>query len=207
MNIIFDLDGTLINSKIRLYRLFQYLAPESQLTYEQYWDFKKNKISNEIILTSKLDFNKEAISIFIEKWMALIESPEYLALDENFSGIHLVLMRLKEKADLHICTARQFRQPVLDQLERLNLLPFFSKILVTEQKNSKENLISANVRGLSAQDWIVGDTGKDIQVGKLLNIKTCAVCSGFISKSNLLNYLPDLVISSVVDFPVGIILK
>lgn len=200
MNIVFDLDGTLINSKLRLYRLFQHLAPDSSLTYEQYWAFKQNKVSNETILSSELGHDQGQVTRFVAQWMTLIESPPYLALDGNFAGIHASLAGLQQQADLHVCTARQQRQPVLKQLASLDLLQFFKQVLVTEQKHSKESLIAAHVAGLSTQDWLVGDTGKDIQVGKLLSMKTCAVLSGFLSKESLQSYDPDLVVDSVVDF-------
>jgi len=200
MNIVFDLDGTLIDSRLRLYRLFQHLVPDSSLSYAQYWAFKQNKISNEKILSSELRHDQKQIARFVAQWMTLIESPPYLALDSNFAGIHSTLAVLQQRADLHVCTARQLRQPVLDQLESLNLLQFFKQILVTEQKQSKESLIAAHVAGLSTQDWLAGDTGKDIQVGKLLNMKTCAVLSGFLSRESLLSYAPDLIVDSVIDF-------
>lgn len=200
MNIVFDLDGTLIDSRLRLYRLFQHLAPDSSLSYEQYWAFKQKKTSNETILSSELGHDQGKIARFVAEWMTLIESPPYLALDGNFAGIHTALAGLQEQAYLHVCTARQLRQPVLDQLASLNLLQFFKQVLVTEQKHSKESLIAAHVADLSSQDWLVGDTGKDIQVGKLLNMKTCAVLSGFLGQEALDSYCPDLILNTVTDF-------
>ena len=200
MNIVFDLDGTLIDSRLRLYRLFQYLVPDSSLSFEQYWALKQRKISNETILLSILVVDQVQVTHFVTPWMTLIESPFYLALDENFVGIHAALTRFQQRADLHVCTARQLRQPVLDQLASLDILHFFNQILVTEQKHSKGSLIAAHVAGRSLQDWMVGDTGKDIQVGKLLNRKTCAVLSGFLSRESLEGYNSDFILDSVVNF-------
>ena len=45
MKIFFDLDGTLIDSKLRMYNLFQELVPQSNLTFVEYWEYKKNKFS------------------------------------------------------------------------------------------------------------------------------------------------------------------
>lgn len=207
MNIVFDLDGTLIDSKLRLYQLFQHLAPDSPLSYEQYWAFKQNKITNETILSSELGHGQDQIARFVAQWMMLIETPSYLALDSNFAGIHTALAGLQQQADLYVCTARQLRQPVLDQLTSLDLLRFFKQVLVTEQKHSKESLIAANVVGCSKQDWLVGDTGKDIQAGKFLNIKTCAVRSGFLSEESLQSYEPDLILESVVNFQLPIVIS
>ena len=132
--------------------------------------------------------------------MTLIESPSYLALDGNFPGIHDTLRSLQKHADLHVCTARQRRQPVLDQLARLDLFHFFKQVLVTEKKHKKESLIAAHVAGRSMQDWLVGDTGNDIQVGKFLNMKTCGVLSGFLNEDALKAYCPDLLVNSIDDF-------
>ena len=107
--------------------------------------------------------------------MARIESPALLALDGNFPGMHAALDRLAGQARLHVCTARQHRQPVLDQLDRLRLLPYFTTVMVTEQSGDKDTLIARHVPDLSAQDWMLGDTGKDVQVGKALGARVVAV--------------------------------
>ena len=199
MNLIFDLDGTLIDSRGRLYHLFQQLVPSSKLSYEHYWAFKQDKVSNETILAREFGFDADAIELFVVHWMELIESRELLALDENFPDMHEALERLRKQAKLHVCTARQMRAPVLDQLERLDLLSYFDSVMVTEQNWSKEELI-ATVSDLGPQDWIFGDTGKDVQVGQALGIKTCAVLSGFLSEKSLRPYLPDLILPAVSHF-------
>lgn len=201
MNLIFDLDGTLIDSRLRLYKLFQHLVPESNLTYEGYWAFKRDKVSNEAILAKEFDFDAVAKERFVANWMKCIESPEFLALDQNFPGMQQTLEMLRKHAKLHVCTARQTRQPVLDQLERMGLLTYFDSIMVTEQSRGKEDLI-ATLPSLGPQDWIIGDTGRDIQVGKFLEINTCAVLSGFRDRKNLFHYNPDLILPTAAEFRV-----
>jgi phosphoglycolate phosphatase len=180
-----------------LYRLFSHLVPSSALTYEQYWEFKKKQFSNQRILSSVLGYHPDSISRFVAQWMVLIEAPEYLALDSSLPGIFPALKALQDEANLYVCTNRQFREPTLAQLDRLGLSKFFRQVLVTEKKTTKELLIASSVDGLSAQDWIVGDTGTDIQTGKFLHIRTCAVLSGFFSRESLEFYAPDLIIDSI----------
>lgn len=199
-NIFFDLDGTLIDSKSRLYHLFQHLVPQSRLSYDDYWAFKQEKVSNEAILLNVFGFDKAAIQIFVTDWMKYIESPEFLAYDKKLPKVDQALNRLNKQATLHICTARQFRQKAVDQLDRLELLPYFASVMVTEQNKSKDELITSTVFNLSSNDWMIGDTGKDIQVGHALGIKTCAVLSGFLSEKSLRLYKPDLILPSVVAF-------
>jgi phosphoglycolate phosphatase len=63
---------------------------------------------------------------------------------------------------------------------------------VTQQRKEKFDLINDEVL-ISKQDWFVGDTGKDIQTGKKLGIKTAAVLSGFLNKEKLMEYEPDVI--------------
>ena len=48
--IIFDLDGTLINSYDRLYFLFKLLVPECTFSKEEYWNLKRNKMNHKDII-------------------------------------------------------------------------------------------------------------------------------------------------------------
>ena len=199
MNLIFDLDGTLIDARQRLYCLFQQLVPSSKLTFQSYWAFKQNKVSNETILANEFGFDAPAIERFLSVWLEKIESSELLDLDKNFPGMHGALDRLSKQARLHVCTARQHRQLAVDQIDRLGLLPYFESIMVTEGTTRKEELIGC-VSGLGPRDWIIGDTGKDVLVGQALGIRTCAVLSGFLSEKSLLPYGPDLILPVATDF-------
>lgn len=201
MNIFFDLDGTLIDSRRRLYQLFQHLAPESKLTFEEYWEFKRNKVSNETILTKEFRFGPERVDRFVNDWMGKIETSEFLDLDQNFPGMHAALERLKRQATLFVCTARQTRKSTIDQLERLGLLNYFEDAMITEQRVSKAKLI-ARISSLMPHDWIIGDTGLDIQAGRALGINTCAVLSGFLNEASLRPYMPDLILHRAADFSI-----
>jgi phosphoglycolate phosphatase len=170
------------------------------MSHEDYWKFKQNKVSNEVILANEFGFNEFAIQNFVANWMKCIESPEFLAYDEVVPGVKDALDKLSNQAKLHVCTARQFHQSTVDQLDNLGLLSYFNTVMVTEQKKSKGDLIFEYVSGISPKDWMIGDTGKDIQVGNALGIKTCGVLSGFLSEKSLKPYKPDLILSSVAEF-------
>ena len=73
MNLFIDLDGTLIDSKLRLYHLFQYLVIDSELSFEEYWELKRNKIDHKEILSSKFNYTNKQYIIFLNKWMSEIE--------------------------------------------------------------------------------------------------------------------------------------
>jgi phosphoglycolate phosphatase len=202
LNIIFDLDGTLLDAKLRLFMLFSHLVPSSTLSFDQYWDFKQNKINHQTILSKEFMYPPDAVAQFMKDWMALIESPKYLALDTEFHGIRETLAVLKRDARLYVCTARQHRQPAIQQLIDFGLLKFFDDVLVTEQNYSKVDLIKRAIPNITPLDWVIGDSGKDIETGKNLKIQTCAVLSGFLNRENLVKYDPNLILSSAVEFVV-----
>ena len=200
MNLVFDLDGTLIDSRLRLYTLYRRLVPATTLDFEHYWDLKRAKVPHSLLLRKHEGCGDEQVVQFEAEWMALIETPELLALDSKFPGMPQTLKRLAQQATLHVCTARQMREPVLDQLERLGLAAFFSTVLVTQQSYRKDTLIAAHVPDLGPTDWVIGDTGKDVEVGRMLGLRTCAVLSGFLSQKSLEPYQPDLILGSATEF-------
>lgn len=198
MNILFDLDGTLLDSRLRLYNLFNHLVPESKFSFEEYWDLKRQGIGHAEILSTYFHKNEQQIQDFQSQWMSLIEAPEWLKYDVGFEGVTEKLTQLKANNDLYIVTARQLEAPVFDQVEKLGWTNLFTKILVTEQKYSKIELIEQHVN-LDVDSVMIGDTGKDILTGKGLNIKAIAVLSGFLNKEKLEDYSPDELIESVLD--------
>jgi phosphoglycolate phosphatase len=198
MNLFFDLDGTLINSLPRLYKLFQFLVPESTLSYDEYWNLKRNKISHKDILTGRFYYSIQKFQDFELKWMTEIEKQKWLDLDQPFEGTTNFLNQLKKKHKIILVTARQSKENVLKQIQNFGWENIFSDILVTEQKQEKYQLIQNTVH-VSPSDLIIGDTGKDIQTGKLLGIKTVAVLTGFLNKENLITYNPDEIINTVLD--------
>lgn len=196
MKIFFDLDGTLLNSKPRLYHLFQLLVPESKFTFDSYWELKQNKVSHRDLLIKYFNYTENEISKFNSEWMSLIETPVWLNYDKLFDGVKPFLDLLKEKNELFIVTARQFEDVTLKQIEYLGLHEVIRDVLVTHQKIKKSDMIK-NKFELTSVDWIVGDTGNDIITGKELGIKTAAVLSGFLSKEQLITYSPDIIVENV----------
>ena len=156
MKIFFDLDGTLLDSKERLYLLFQKLIPNSDLTFDDYWNLKKSKIGHNEILKKKYSFSDQQISAFQTLWMKNIELEEWLIYDKPFDGITDYLMRLKDRHNLYVVTARQFEEVAYAQIKRSGWDGIFEKIFVTCQKNEKSDLISDAKLELKSTDWFVG---------------------------------------------------
>lgn len=202
MTIIFDLDGTLIDSSERLYRLFQSLVPESRLTKEKYWELKRNKVCHKDILSRF--FPKYSFEDFNSAWMKQIELDDYLKLDDCYPDTIRVLKGLKgDSYMLVLLTARQSKIALYRELERFKMRVYFDNILVTEGKETKDELLEdAIFMGCVPKgqgDLFISDMGKDIQIGNKLGYKTVAIDHGFMSKEMLKMYHPDYLVHSLSE--------
>lgn len=197
MKLIFDLDGTLICSKTRLYKLFCKIVESTNLSQEEYWSLKFSGQSNTDILKTVYSFSNNQISLFIDEWMKNIELDEYLTIDTLIEGAEDFLQKISLNNTLYLCTARQSYSQTIKQLTNLGIVSYFEEVFVTEQKKSKVELLKNSDIEFDHLDWIIGDTGHDIITGKELNINTCAVLSGFMSKEKLMNYKPNNIVADI----------
>jgi phosphoglycolate phosphatase len=193
--IFFDLDGTLIDARRRLYDLFQRLVPQSCLTLDEYWNLKRSKINHQYILEKKFCCDKKDFELFEKNWLNLIETPYFLEKDVVIDKVFEVLDNLKHHYNLYLITARQNNEMTYWELEKLGLLAFFDDIFITKRKELKQDLILRKCQ-ISNNDYFVGDTGFDILTGKSLGIKTIAVSYGFLARNILNDYEPDIIIDS-----------
>jgi phosphoglycolate phosphatase len=197
-SIFIDLDGTVIDSRQRLFQLFTDLTSQTIITFEEYWIYKRSKQSNADILKKKLGYAPDQIKKFMLDWMMLIEDEQYLKKDTLFEYTVSSLKQLKHHADLYIVTARQFSDRAYKQLSWLGIDKYFKKILVTEQKKTKAELIQPfNIKGCSV---IIGDTGEDIIAGKTLGMITANVLTGFRNKEVLKTYSPNYIFDDLTAF-------
>lgn len=200
MNVFFDLDGTLIDVRSRLYKLFCDLIAPQQISFSDYWRIKRRGVSNVDILQSEFGYTVPETELFVQRWMEQIETARYLKLDTIFAQSIPTLMRLTH-CQCFIVTARQHYDVAHQQVADLRLLQHIAGLLVTSQKMSKVHLIESMGLTLSSDDVLVGDTGTDINAGKTLGIRTVAVTSGVLSKSTLKAYKPDHIAEDVGRIP------
>lgn len=194
-NLFLDFDGSLIDSRQRQYKLFCDSVPESQFSFDEYWQIKRQGVSQAKMLTKYFGYDNARIATMHATWMKKIEEPARLALDTPFEGIDRLLNEVSTQFTLYLVTARQNSDLVIKQLDKFNWLALFAQILVTEQRFSKLELIEQNVV-YNISDIIIGDTGEDITTGKSLGLHTVAVSYGTLNAEILNGYSPDVLVGS-----------
>ncbi|RYZ77825.1 MAG: HAD family hydrolase [Proteobacteria bacterium] len=197
-NFFLDFDGTLIDPRDRLYKLFMELVPEASFSFEDYWKIKNSRVIQSDLLTKWFQYGADDIAKFKTCWMNKVEERARLDLDRPFEGVSRILGELSNKHGLFLVTARQKPEFVAWQLEKFGWSKFFKRILVTEQRSSKAELIRS-LQTFSGDDVLVGDTGEDVQTAHELNLISVAVGSGFLSKEILQSYKPNFLLNSISE--------
>jgi Predicted phosphatases len=196
VRIFFDLDGTLIDSRERLYVLFKKMIPESLLSFDEYWNLKRSKINHRMILEK--DHPNVNWESFENEWLSEIESLQMIDLDVLYFSAIEVLKKLSANNELYVLTARQNENILCYELEKLGISKFFKSVLLTEGKRSKGDLLKA-FKGDFSKDILIGDTGYDVKTGKSLGMKTIVVTHGFLSEESLRGYEPDVIVNSLEE--------
>ena len=202
MRYIFDLDGTLIDSSERMYRLFCELIPESTLTKEEYWSYKRDKVNHKKLI--EMLYPHIPFDVFERKWMQLIEADTYLCMDQNYADTIEVLSLLYDRGHkLYLLTARQYKDGLLKELTRLGIIDFFDCIMTTEGKYTKEDILRKyslnNKELLIADNIFISDMGKDIELGNKFGFYTIAITHGFMSEEKLMEYNPKRIIHELSE--------
>lgn len=196
--IYLDWDGTLLSAGRRLYNLFQELVPQSTFTYEEYWDIKRRRTNQTELLSRWFGYTEAQIAAFKQQWLAMVEEPHRLDLDEPLPGTSTFLQNLAASHTLYLVTARQNPESVNAQIENLGWAAHFTKVLVTRHAATKTELIQQHTQP-QAGDIFVGDTGEDIHTARQTGLVAVAVSSGFLNRDILQTYNPDYLIESVTS--------
>ena len=212
--VLFDLDGTLIDSIESYYRIVEIALAKMKLP----------KVPRQTILAAAKndEFNWEMIlpdlpgrsreEIIKEAWQIIEKNyPEmFLKNVTPFPDIEPVL-RLLHAHDIRIgivtSTPEKNIHDKLKILDRPGLLDLIDVVISAgdgeRKKPFPDPLIRCRQRmGLQSDQCVyVGDMGIDIAAGRAAGMKTIGVLTGFETRQDLLTKNPDAIINSISDLP------
>ncbi|MEN6294432.1 MAG: HAD hydrolase-like protein, partial [Methanobacterium sp.] len=158
--IFLDLDGTLLDTSPRHYKLYQDIlnkkgASESKVSLEKFWNMKRAGIKTRDILPASL--SNEIIDSFEKEWLQKIEKKSYLQYDEPFPKTEKVLSCLNKEFDLVLVTLRNNTENLHWELSKLGLQNYFKAIICGE--SPKKKLVEDYLRDSPDEKCIIiGDT-------------------------------------------------
>lgn len=189
-NIVFDLDGTLLDSRRRLHRLFCELAGTQALGFEDYWRLKRAGASQKQLLVAHLGFDPAQADSFKLRWLEQIEAPERLREDSPFPQAGALLAALAADNRLFIVTGRQDAARAAGQVRSFGWEPLITSVLATGLAKSKADLIRGAMTPAPG-DLVVGDGGEELDAGQELGLRTIGVTYGFNDRNRLQAHHPE----------------
>jgi len=197
--IIFDLDGTIVNSQDAYSHAAKTafkemgLEPPTTQTILQIPKRLEQKLPiGDIVPTDRTRF----LDVYLKTFYAVTAEKT-----KPIPKIHVALEGLQLKAKLAVITMRYFpKAKVAEELQKFGLAKYFNVILTAEDTNKPKPSPEALKKALEIMDvkicdcLIVGDSVIDIAAGKAAGAKTIAVLSGLYSKKELAKLNPDLIL-------------
>lgn len=189
--IIIDLDGPILDGILKHYNCYSDILRSlgyQPIDIKLYWMLKRQRVSRNVLLT--MTSAQESYKDFLSMWINLIENKTYLQYDKLQNNVIQALNILQENGStIVLCTMRSNRQNLLDQLDSFNITKYFNDIISVDFNSNKSEAVRHLVKD-NDTIWI-GDTEKDINSGKTLNIKTCALTCGLRTQEYLSMLNPD----------------
>jgi HAD superfamily hydrolase (TIGR01509 family) len=204
--ILFDLDGTLVDSK----KAYTYSAKKAcaKLRCESVVGSSVLEIPRKLELNLPLtDIVAKDVSVFLKIYLKtyyeVTKTKTY-----PLPGVAKTLEMLSQNAKLALVTMRFVpKEQVINELSQFGLSKYFAHVVTaldtSKPKPSPEALINC-VRTLGVQmcDCImVGDSVSDVRAGKAAGARTVAVLSGLFSRQELFAEKPDFIIKDVTELP------
>lgn len=177
--IAFDLDGTLLDSRERHASLMSKILSLKGIDIPtiDLVSFKSNGYNNIDWLQSKgIPFN-DALEINA-MWVRDIETPKYLSCDQLFDGVRELLNDLSKEFELYIITARNNKESLQIQLKDLNILQFFSEVIIVDSDAITPKRKSEELK-MRCIDVFVGDTESDYEAAQSSGCRFFASTYGF----------------------------
>lgn len=170
--VFFDLDGTLVDPRPRLYRLFVELTG-CELTYDEYWHLKRKGLCQRAML-EHIDYQGDADE-FSKKWLNEVEREDLLKKDIIFPDVIPVLKKLYAQGlKLYVVTNRQSLDEMQHELNWLKIGDYFVQLITTRQCMSKAEAVKEV--GINYQRGVfVGDSKEDMEAARKLVVTSVLI--------------------------------
>lgn len=203
--IIFDLDGTLIDSKEDIIKAVNFtlkdrgLKPKPPVEISSYIGTGVEDLIRKSLGENGNTIFKEAFSIFENYYRK--HSTDHSAL---FPGVEEVLEYFKDKRKVIISNKKS--ELVVITLKALNIYGYFEDIIGGDDAGCMKPSacpLDRVIRGFDIRDkekvMMVGDMDIDVLAGKNAGVKTCAVTYGIGKREDIVKAAPDYIIDDFIE--------
>lgn len=202
--IFLDLDGPLLDGKERHYHCYRSILERydfKPVGIDEYWETKRGLVNRRDLLS--FSGAEEIYDEYLAAWLAMIESPEVLALDRVQAGAIDRLRGWKEQGiKLTLVTMRRNQAALEDQLTATGLRQFLDAVLVCDHAEGGEGKADAvrsmfQTKVLTENALWIGDTEADWEAAQSLGCNIVLVANGLRSEKYLGTLKSALVVPSI----------
>lgn len=166
--ILWDMDGTIVDSRLRLYSLFIELTG-SDISFDKYWEMKAMGFNQKRMLI-EIGYVGDT-DIFHTKWLINVERKDLIEKDTLIDNVHELLAYASERGFLmYVITNRQNIEILKYELRYLQINKYFIDVYSTYQKCKKDKILKS--LGLNMEYTLyIGDSREDMEASEKLGIK------------------------------------
>jgi len=204
-NILFDLDGTIIDSSEGIMKAFKYALEYFNIKVDDNSIRKLIGIPINEMFSRTCDLKPEQIEIGIKKYREYY-STKGISENSLYDGMKELLIDLKNEGKrLIIATSKPavYAEKILEEQKIKDCFDFISGATLDGSRRKKEDVIAYainNIDSIKLEECImIGDRSEDIKGAKSNNIKSIGVTYGFGTKEELSESNADYIVTKVDD--------
>jgi phosphoglycolate phosphatase-like HAD superfamily hydrolase len=204
--LFFDLDGPLLDVRRRYHGVYASIAAElcvRAFELEEYWAAKRRREPLRDFFPGVQD-PARLREIYMDRWLARIEAPEWLSQDRLVHGAPECLAALERSHELYLVTLRRDPLALAWQLDAIGLRSYFQDVLSGWAEREEGSRLKAGwMRPLVAGGTgvIVGDSEVDMQAAALLDMRAIGVSFGIREAHELIALGAKHVIDDLKELP------
>ena len=202
-HVIFDLDGTLIDSRHEIRntysKVFEEILPFKAINYNSinYGDTLQSILEN-IYDNDSLQISKAKI-----RFAELYDNSSFLDTTLYPSVFDILKKLYQNNFILHIATNKRLN-PTVNILKIKKIDVFFSSVKSSDLSKSgitsKQEMVSQICEEFNVKNgYMIGDSNQDIEAGNNCNLNSIAALYGYDKKENLLKKNPKFIINNFTE--------
>lgn len=181
--VVFDFDGTLLNSKERHLQVVRKAISDvlgnCEYDFSSYLEYKADGHSTKDFLRNILMLDEADATEVVKIWESNIENSIYMKYDILYNDSVEVIDQLSKKYQLVLVSARQREELLQRQLAEYELSNYFSDIICVSPFNASRQKYEQVQRYQDQIVLVVGDTEIDYECANKLGVPFYGLNRGF----------------------------
>ena len=202
--IIFDMDGTLVDSSVTIVNAINHVRAKLNLD-NMTKELILEKVNDPHLNPAEFFYKVPAFTEEHEKWFSNYYTQNHEKELQLYEGIDELLKNLKERGYLLAVATNAYRGSTLESLSHLNVLKYFSSIAcyddVPKGKPSPD-MLEKNIKDLNVsveEALFIGDSERDLLAAQAINMDYLMVNWGFSTYEDAIHSVEKLE-KTILDF-------